>query len=149
MIKLLLFLFLIGLSYTSLADEVVLSTSISSCPYSEKELELFEHLSERHLVLLKKEAELNAREEILTQKELSMKEKDSDTLIHKNQKSPAQIYAQLPPSKAVKLLDLETPKKAAEILLQLPSATAGLLIDKTEPSRAQLILQQMSELQKP
>ena len=68
--KLLLCLFcFITFSNTLYADEVNLSTSLHGCVYTEEELALFNQLSERHLALLKKEAELNAKEKELSERE--------------------------------------------------------------------------------
>ena len=129
------------------ADEPTFKTEHQACVYSEKELELYEQLSKRHLELLKKEAELNAKEKALNEREELLQGAQPSFASKSN--SSARIYAQLPPSKAVSLLNSETPERAAEILLQMPSAVSGRLIDKMEDSRAEIILKKMAEIQEP
>ena len=129
------------------AEDSVLRTEHQACVYSEKELELYEQLSKRHLELLKKEAELNAREKSLNERE-ELLQGAQPTFAPKSN-SNARIYMQLPPSKAVSLLNSETPEKVAEILLQMPSAVSGRLIDKMEDARAEIILKKMAEIQEP
>lgn len=130
------------------ADEVDLNTKRPSCVYTEKEMELFEQLSERHLALLKKEAELNAKEKELNEREALLQDSGFQPFAKKSN-SNARFYMQLPPSKAVALLNSETPEKAAEILSQMPPAISGRLIEKMDANRSEIILKKMSELQKP
>ena len=143
---LLLFCFFI-FPVTLCAGEVNLEMTASGCVYSEKELDLFEQLSKRHLDLLKKEAELNAKEKALNERE-ALLQGNAPAFTQKGN-SNVRIYTQLPPSKAVLLLDSETPEKAAEILSQMPTAVSSRLIDKMESSRADIILKKMAEIQKP
>ena len=130
------------------ADEVNLNTQNSNCVYTEKELDLFEQLSQKHLALLKKEAELNAKEKSLNEREAALQGNAFQSFGRKDNSS-TRIYMQLPPSKAVLLLNSETPEKAAEILSQMPAAISGRLIDKMDAERSEIILKKMSEIQKP
>ena len=146
--KMLLFLFcFLVLPGMLRAGEVNLDATTSGCVYSEKELDLFEQLSKRHLDLLKKEAELDAKEKSLNERE-ALLQGNAPSFVPKSDPN-VRIYMQLPPSKAVLLLDSETPEVAAEILSQMPSAISSRLIDKMESSRADIILKQMAEIQKP
>ena len=136
-------------SFSLFADEVNLNAKRPSCVYTEKEMELFEQLSERHLALLKKEAELDAREKDLNEREALLQDNGFQPFGNKKSNPNSRLYMQLPPSKAVALLNSETPEKVAEILSQMPPAVSGRLIDKMDADRAEIILKKMSELQKP
>ena len=141
------FLFLLVFPLLLHAEVITSGTEASGCVYSEKELNLFEQLSKRHLELLKKEAELNTREKALNEREELLQGAQPSFTSKTN--STVRIYMQLPPAKAVELLNSETPEKAAEILLQMPSAFSGRLIDKMETSRSEIILKKMAEIEEP
>ena len=137
------FIFLSGAIF---AEQINLNPASSGCVYSEKEMELFEQLSKRHLDLLKKEAQLNEKEKSLNVREALLRGNAPAFATKSN--SNVRIYTQLPPAKAVKLLDAETPEKAAEILSQMPTSISSRLIDKMEPSRAETIIKLMGETTK-
>ena len=146
--KLFFLLCFLTFGYQVQANDIDLNANISKGVYTEKELDLFERLSERHLALLKKEAELNAKEKELNECE-ALLQNDSFVPFKQKSNSNTRIYMQLPPAKAVLLLNEETPEKAAEILSQMPATISSRLIDKMEKARSEIILKKMEELQQP
>ena len=139
-------LFLIFFSPLSYAQERV-NTSTSSCSnYSEQELDILKKLSERHLQLLKKEEALNKKEKELKAKEdILVKKMNSLNLsTEERKKQAAQIYMNLPPSKAVNLLNTLTVEETADILQSMPKTISSLLLNKMDFDRAESILKHMT-----
>ncbi len=111
--------------------------------YSEQEIQILEKLSERHLQLLEKEKELDLRQKALDAREAALKEQGLQTI--DNDKTTYRIYTQLPPQKAVALLNEKTPEECGQILSQMPSAVSAHLINLMPEDRVQAVLQYISQ----
>lgn len=138
-----LFLVLV-LSFNLKAEEA--SPPLPNNIYSPEEIYLLQQLSQRHLALLEKQAQLEEKEKILNQKEVLLNEQllkiQKETDIQTNQK--AKLYMQMPISKALALLNELPEKDVSQILSQMPSNIASRYLSKMETMRAKNILKNMA-----
>ena len=141
MMKIIVFLLVLILTQALRAKEV--ETLSTHNIYSPEEIYLLQQLSKRHSELLEKQATLEAKEKELTQKEAFLNEilSQNQQEIRKKTSEKAKLYTQLPPSKAVKLLNELPEEQVADILSQLPNNIASRLLGKMEEERIKVILQ--------
>ena len=141
--KFLIFLLLFSVPLS--AHQMDFKPSIADNIYTDQELDLLKKMSDRHLVLLEKEEELRKKEEILNEKELILNQKLEKEKYSTEKKKIAQIYMQLPPSKAIILLEEKKSAEIAEILKDMPSNIASRLLDKMTKEKANEILELMQK----